>query len=428
MYLQTLLLWLVVCGMCDDVPVHDSTDAHNHANEAQSHGADVFTQKTCKIHAYIAQQKAVSVNATQKLGIDHTRVAHETVQLIGSSECNYTGVWFRSSLPTAIAVKHDTVSSEEESKQSPTAPEHFGDALHHMGHVKCDDAICIPPFWAWWSEIRAHCVLEWIGARAQRDADRAPWESGVTWNATLGVLDAQIEDSYLQHEGSPRVHIWHCRTYPRVYRAVSMTCPVTREPQQRLRALEQTTVPTDEMHGDGDVQLLEYAFHADQCYINVQVGLGVRILLYGFSALVVGLLCVCYLTCMYMCMTWCSQFALCDCCLAWCGCRRKTRRLDDDDDEYPEDNGGGVRGVSSDQSDGYSRHQTTRTRKQFYRNNSGNNHHHHQQPHQPQDSRRKNNNPWDKVSGKTSMFNKVFSMMSRSNIFSPPTTSGAYQV
>lgn len=186
---------------------------------------------------------------------------------------------------------------------------------HEVGLVRCDGMACVPPFWAWWSVVRAQCKLEWIGQRAQRVADRAPWDSGAEWDDTRQRVTMTIDDTYLmQHNTGTTAHVWHCRMYPRVYTPLSLQCNAEMVKPIELSAEEDQT---------NDVDRRDYRVNnvQQQCVLNVHVGRGVHLLLYVISTALAIAACGAYLCCMWACISCCNCRERC---VHWLPCLRES--------------------------------------------------------------------------------------------------------
>lgn len=167
-----------------------------------------------------------------------------------------------------------------------------------VGTVRCDGLACVPPFWSWWSTVRAQCTLEWVGQRAQRVADRAPWDSGAQWMQATQKLSMTVEDTYImvKRGESPAAYVWHCHMYPRVYSAVSLQC-----------SGDPVVESADESNSTASVARGNYQVHniQRQCTLNVHVGRGAHLLIYIVSAVLVVGACGAYLCCIWLCCVCC---------------------------------------------------------------------------------------------------------------------------
>lgn len=179
-----------------------------------------------------------------------------------------------------------------------------------VGVVQCNGLACVPPFWGWWSVVRAQCTLEWIGQRAQRAADRAPWDSGAVWNHATQKLSMSVEDTYImapRGDSPTAAYVWHCQMHPRVYSALSLQC---------------NGDPVDEDNSTTNTTRTNYRVNNihQQCVLNVHVGRGAHLLIYVISAALFVGVCGLYLCCMWAC------FVCCNCrawpCIRWLPCFR----------------------------------------------------------------------------------------------------------
>lgn len=328
-------------------------------------------------------------------------------RLQGSKNCNDTGIWFYSKLEK----RKSSDSSENDSDAALRSNKQVQMALSQVdsekrktiltkGEVRCDGYACIPPFWAWWDEIRGHCTLEWIGARAQRDTDRAPWESGAIWDSTLAALRIQVEDTYMRRASDDRIYVWHCKAYPRLYTSVSIECPAPDNFKYMWSApsLAYINEETNVVH------TISYTQVGTECYLNVRVGLAVHILLYGFSTVILIGFCSVYLICLYVCVRWCNTNCPC-CCPSWIAALFYHQKTTDNDDDEEDDieNGTSKTRRFKKPANYHNTHHDTRTRTTHYRGANNNN------AAKPATSLEKR----DEISGKKSDFNLVYSMLSR---------------
>lgn len=263
-------------------------------------------------HVDVAAQNTNRTNETL-YEIHTARELHASRPCINASE-----QWFYSNVGLHTNGVHgdrvdyvDAYDPEDEGPERNAGPTHAVHVDRTVGAIRCDGITCIPPFWSWWSVVRAQCELELVGRRAQRLIDRAPWDSGAQWSPLQG-LSMAVEDTYLMLDGQHQTaYVWHCRMFPRVYSAESIECTTRIYNTNDSAFIDDQRV---DLRVD-DVQ--------QQCVLNVYVGRGVHLLLYIISAFVLVGACGIYACCMWACYVCCGCASLCE---RWLPCMRPSAR------------------------------------------------------------------------------------------------------
>jgi hypothetical protein len=220
---------------------------------------------------------------------------HFVHDLVSNEFCQSSGVWFHDSItPKSIQIIEPLEDYYEGTQES----NHKEHTIPMAGQLQCNGIECLPPFWAWWDEVSVHCVLEPLGGQALKRVEFTPWNSKGKFNERDKFI-MEVDNTYLQLDNDTRKFMWHCRSFPRVYSAVSIECPAKSKLLQTL-----DTIATNETVDDNFETT--YVQNLQLCSLHIKVSMGVNILIYGFSAVIIVTACVCYLCFMWACLSWCK--------------------------------------------------------------------------------------------------------------------------